>query len=192
MHVKRLSSRMLDQSFLRFSLVERSAKNDMRTSVRVLCISTRRFAAPALSETSVSLSLHNSSTVAFSFSRYAFLRSRVFRACSRLRSRLAWALSSCPSSVPDTLALLGGGVFFFDLFGASASVSLADTMPALAFFDRLLVSIPSFLVAGGLVILADLDFFVGGCPVARAPVGAIGKGGLPCEAAFAEVAFRLR
>ena len=91
---KQLSSRILAHSSRCFSNTDLRAKNDIKTSVRVLCISTKRCDAPARSDTRVSLSRHNSSTVIFSCSRYAFFRNLVLRACSRFRSRFALAFSA--------------------------------------------------------------------------------------------------
>ena len=127
---------ILDQSFRRFSLEVRNARNDINTSVLVLCISTRRLAELVRSVTRVSRSLHNSSTVALSFSKYAFFLNLVFLACARLRSRLAITFSA---SVMLDVSIGGGSsciaIFnsdndnFFDLTlrNTSPSVSLAET-----------------------------------------------------------------
>ena len=69
MQAKQLSSRMDAQRSLLLSLPDLRAKKFRRTSVRVLCISTIRSAAPDRSDTSTSRSRHSSSTVTLSLSR---------------------------------------------------------------------------------------------------------------------------
>lgn len=130
---KQLSSRMLAQSSRLFSFADLRAKKDMRTSVLVLCISTNMVAAPALSDTRVSLSLHNSSTVVLSFSRYAFLRRRVFRACSRFRSRLALAFSSGERCERSTSVL----------FSVDSDMSSVESKTLLIIFDPAVICLDS-------------------------------------------------
>mmetsp|Transcript_44553 Transcript_44553/g.107941 ORF Transcript_44553/g.107941 Transcript_44553/m.107941 type:complete len:219 (-) Transcript_44553:1335-1991(-) len=157
---------MLAHSSRRFSLADRNAKNDMRTSVLVLFISTRMLAAPARSVTSVSRSRHSSSTVVLSFSRYAFFLSLVFRACSRFRSRFAFArsagvillvsisMSALVSSVdPDDFLVVRDEVdvtedpeIFMD---NSQSVSLADTTGAFVVDGRALVRLAACVEDAG-------------------------------------------
>lgn len=89
-----VSSRIEDQMTRFFSRDDRNAKKLSSTSVRVFCISRRREAAPARSETRVSRSRQSSSRVVLSDSRYAFFLALVFLACSLFRRRLARARSS--------------------------------------------------------------------------------------------------
>mmetsp|Transcript_44554 Transcript_44554/g.107951 ORF Transcript_44554/g.107951 Transcript_44554/m.107951 type:complete len:220 (-) Transcript_44554:1323-1982(-) len=201
---------MLAHSSRRFSLADRKAKNDMRTSVLVLFISTRMLAAPARSVTSVSRSRHSSSTVVLSVSRYAFFLSLVFRACSRFRSRFAFArsagvillvsmsMSALASSVdPDDFLVVRDEVDVTDdpeiFMDNSQSVSLADTTGALVVDGLALVRLAacvedagggfkSALVPVPAVPAVAVSEEPDGVRRARLAAGPVYMGGIPAEA----------